>query len=359
MEATHDEPDRLVTVFSSRRHVLAGILLCGSFLVALAPGHGAAARAKPAPDLAPQTVEVVPGARLPLYVSRDWSQPLPDIERVVIVLHGHARNAGDYFRTGLAAQAAAAGAGRATLIVAPQFIDPLDVDTFGVPPDVLRYTPEGWEGGDAALGPAPVSSFAALDAVLARLANRTRFPNLKTIVLAGHSGGAQVVQRYAIVGREPARLAQAGIEVRFVVANPSSYAYFSPERPAPIAPSCSRYDDWKYGMQNLPPYAAGRSPAELEQGYVAARVIYLLGARDTDPAHPVLDRSCMGLAQGPERWSRGHAYIAAMRSRDRGTPNHTLYEVPDVGHDGRAMLTSACGLAALFDRPGCAQADRQ
>jgi len=342
---------------SSRRPVLAGLLLCGSLLVALSPGHGVAAHAKPAPELAPQTLDAAPGARLPVYVSRDWSQPLPDIERAVIVVHGHGRNAGDYFRTGLAAQAAASDAGSSTLIVAPQFIAPLDVDTFGVPADVLRYSSQGWEGGDAALGPMPISSFAALDAVLARLAERTRFPNLKTVVLAGHSGGAQLVQRYAIVGRGAARLAEAGIAMRFVVANPSSYAYFSSERPVPsVAANCAHVDDWKYGMQNLPAYAAGRSPAELERDYVAAHVVYLLGTRDNDPAHPLLDRSCMGRAQGPDRWSRGHAYVAAMRTRDGGTPNHVLYEVQGVGHDGRAMLTSACGLAALFDRPGCATA---
>jgi len=58
-----------------------------------------------------------------------------------------------------------------------------------------------WEGGDNANGPITVSSFEALDAILGRLADRTIFPNLKTVVLAGHSGGAQVVQHYAIVGK--------------------------------------------------------------------------------------------------------------------------------------------------------------
>lgn len=343
-----------MTLRSSRRQVLAGVLLCGSLVVAVSASPHAVARAKPAPEFAPQSLEVAPGARLPLHVSRDWSKPLPDVDRAVIVLHGLSRNASTYYRTGLAAQSAAGEAGRSTLIIAPQFVDPLDVETFGVAADVLRFTPGGWESGDSALGPAPISSFAALDAVLARLADRTRFANLKTVVLAGHSGGAQLAQRYAIVGHGAAQLAQAGVALRFVIANPSSYAYFDAERPAPsIAASCPRFNDWKYGLQRLPAYAAGRSPAELEQGYVAARVIYLLGTRDNDPEHPVLDRSCMGLAQGPDRWSRGQAYAAAMRARDHGTPNHVLHEVRGVGHDGRAMLTSACGLAALFDRPGC------
>jgi pimeloyl-ACP methyl ester carboxylesterase len=214
LESSAANREKSMLPFSSRRQVLAGVLLCGSLVVAVSASHHAAARAKPAPEFAPQAIEVAPGARLPLYVSRDWSKPLPDIERAVIVLHGLSRNASTYYRTGLAAQAAAGEAGRSTLIIAPQFIDPLDVETFGVAPDVLRFTPGGWESGDLALGPAPISSFAALDAVLARLADRTRFPNLKTLVLAGHSGGAQLAQRYAIVGRGPAQLAQAGVALR-------------------------------------------------------------------------------------------------------------------------------------------------
>jgi hypothetical protein len=82
-------------------------------------------------------------------------------------------------------------------------------------------------------------------------------------------------------------------------------------------------------------------------------VIYLLGALDTNPHHPVLDTSCMAEAQGPHRWARGHAYIAYMKARDGGTPHHELHEVMGVGHDGDKMFTSACGLAALFDVPGC------
>jgi len=61
----------------------------------------------------------------------------------------------------------------------------------------------------------------------------------------------------------------------------------------------------------------------------------------------------MAEAQGPYRYARGHAYAAAMAERDAGTPNHRLWDVPDVGHDGDKMLTSPCGLAALFDLPGC------
>jgi pimeloyl-ACP methyl ester carboxylesterase len=324
---------------------------CRSVLAAdeVAPNH------KPVKAVGDARIAVDGRGTAALYVSADWSAPQPGITRAVIILHGRLRDADVYFRSALRAQAAAGEVGRATLMIVPQFLAQLDVDTFHLPADTLRWSWEGWEGGDPALAPAPVSSFEVLDAILARLADRTRFPHLAAVVVAGHSGGGQVAQRYAIATRGEAALRRAGVALRYVVANPSSYAYFSPDRPqAAIAASCPRYNDWKYGMNKLPPYLADRTPAALEKGYVARRVIYLLGTRDTNPNHPALDKSCGGEAEGPYRYARGHAYADYMKARDGGTPNHAVWDVEGVGHDGDKMLTSACGLAALFDLPGCA-----
>lgn len=310
---------------------------------------------RPVKVVADSRIAVGAQGSLPLYVSADWSNPLPEITRAVLVLHGRLRNADVYYRSARTAQAAAAEAGKATIMIVPQFLAGIDVDAHHLPPDTLRWSLEGWEGGDAAEGPAPASSFDALDAILARLADRRLFPNLKQVVVAGHSGGGQVVQRYAIAGKGEAALKRADVAVRYVVANPSSYAYFSADRPEPsIAASCPGYNNWKYGMDARPAYLAASAPAELEQGYVARRVIYLLGTLDTNPNHPALDKSCMAEAQGPYRYKRGHDYIAAMAARDAGTPNHRVFDVEGVGHDGDKMLTSPCGLAALFDLKGCA-----
>jgi pimeloyl-ACP methyl ester carboxylesterase len=310
---------------------------------------------KPVKMVADTRIAVGNQGMLPLYVSADWSKPQPGITRAILVLHGRLRNADVYYRSALTAQAAAGEAGKSTIMIVPQFLAGIDVEAHHLPADTLRWSLEGWEGGAAAEGPQPASSFDALDAILARLADRQLFPNLKQVVVAGHSGGGQVVQRYAIASHGEAALKSDDISIRYVVANPSSYAYFSAERPEPqIAASCPGYNDWKYGMEARPPYLAASSPAELEQRYVARHVIYLLGTRDTNPNHPALDKSCMAEAQGPYRYARGHAYAAAMAARDAGTPNHQLWDVPDVGHDGDKMLTSPCGLAALFELPGCA-----
>ena len=318
----------------------------------VAPNH------RPVKEVANLRIPVGTQGMLPLYVSADWSHPLPDITRAVLVLHGRLRNADVYFRSAKTAQAAAGETGNATIMIVPQFLAGIDVDAYHLPPDTLRWTLEGWEGGDPAVGPTPASSFDALDAILARLADRRLFPNLRQVVVAGHSGGAQVVQRYAIAGKGELALTHEGVGVRYVVANPSSYAYFSGERPEPsIAATCPDYNHWKYGMEARPEYLADPTIAALEQAYVARRVIYLLGTLDTNPNHPALDKTCMAEAEGPYRYARGHTYAATMQARDAGTPNHSVWDVQGVGHDGDKMLTSPCGLKALFDLPGC-EADR-
>jgi pimeloyl-ACP methyl ester carboxylesterase len=309
---------------------------------------------------------------LPLYLSIDGrsvdlSHPLPSVTRALIVFHGKLRDADVYNRSGLAAIKNAGAAGRGTLLVTPQFLEQVDVDAYRLPANVLRWAPEEWMAGDNALN-APLSSFDAIDAMLARLADRTLFPNLNTVIVAGHSGGAQVVQRYAVVGRGGDTLIRSGVHVRYVIANPSSYVYFSPERPvlnsrgdfsfAPPVKSCyGKYDRWKYGVNDPPPYLDGASFPDLEQRYLRRDVVYLLGTNDIDPNHPALDKTCSGEDQGPYRLFRGKAYFRYLELRHPALATagatQQLWFVPGVEHDGDKMLNSACGLAALFDSGSC------
>ena len=298
----------------------------------------------PVAEIVRDRLAVGPG-EFALHLSEDWSVGRPAIERALVVLHGRLRDAETYRRSAEAARAAAGARGLRTLLVVPQFLEAVDVAHHRLPPATLRWPSGAWMGGGEALAPAPVGAFAAIDAVLARLADRARFPALREIVVAGHSGGAQVAQRHAVLGLPP-----QGVALRYVVANPSSYVWFDAERPSPVA-DCPGYDDWKYGLNRLPEAAAGRDRASLEAAYLARDVTYLLGEADTDPAHPALDRSCMAQAQGPDRRARGLAYVAHLRRRHPEGLAHRLGIVPGVGHDGHAMLTSPPGLRALFGDP--------
>jgi pimeloyl-ACP methyl ester carboxylesterase len=295
-------------------------------------------------------------AVVPYLISLDGSQPQAQIARAVIIFHGKGRDVEGYYRTALAAADAAGSASRdTTVFLAPQFLDEEDIGSHRLAADVLRWRQTDWESGEPAIAPFSMSSFEVVDALLARLSDRSTFPNLKTVVLAGHSGGGQLVQRYAVVGRALAAVSRAGIHLRFVVANPSSYLYFSDERPAGAA-LCPRFNRWKYGTVDPIGYVkldAANSWPQMEADYAQRDVIYLLGTADTDPHEKDLDVTCGGEAQGPTRFARGQAYYAYLHGRHDTGWNQRLWCVPGVSHSAYKMLTSACGVAALFDAGQC------
>jgi pimeloyl-ACP methyl ester carboxylesterase len=286
--------------------------------------------------------------RLPLYVSADWSAPLPAVTRAVIVVHGTLRNADVYRRSAERARNEAFVPEQTTLLVIPQFLAETDITAHKLPAEILRWTLEGWKDGEPAKGPAPLSSFDAFDAMLGHLADAHLFPGLRNVVVTGHSAGAQVVQRYAAVGRGETALIARRIAVRYVVAEPSSYLWFGDARPRP---TCPGFDRWKYGLRDPPPYVGDTS--KLEDRFISRDVIYLLGALDTDPAHPFLDRSCAAEAQGETRYARGMLNMLFLEQRHPNLVRHRIFTIPGVGHSGARIFASDCGIAALFDRPGC------
>ena len=300
--------------------------------------------------------------QFPLYLSADWNVPQPQIERAVIVIHGKLRNADVYFHTAEKARERSGTDAGKTLLIAPQFLATVDTQVRSLPADLLRWKDNAWMGGEAAEGSVPVSSYAVLDAIVARLADRHLFPNLKYVVFAGHSGGAQVVQRYAVAAHDLQALANEGIDVRYVVSSPSSYAYFDARRPTaqgtfePFdAVTCPSFDAWKYGMQERPPYVNDRTPEALEAAYAKRHVDYLVGGQDDDPMHPALDKSCAAESQGSQRLARATAYFAYMQTRHPDGLNQHFHVVPGVGHNGARMLTSPCALAAMFGTGQCTQ----
>lgn len=270
------------------------------------------------------------------------------IERVLIIIHGRLRNAETYLRSGESA-AAQAGQSATTLVIAPQFLNETDVQQHPVADTVLRWQGNDWMAGGLSTGPFPLSSYGALDEIIARLGDRRQFPDVKEVVIAGHSGGAQVVQRYAMLGHDQPALESAGVRLRYVIANPSSYAYFNEQRPVAFNhAACPGFNRWKYGLADLPAYADGQTPAQLEEKYIKRDIVYLLGQQDTDPNHPALDKRCEAEAQGAYRLIRGHNYFDYLTRRHPQGLSQQLIEVPGVGHNGDGMFTSPEGQKVLF-----------
>jgi pimeloyl-ACP methyl ester carboxylesterase len=320
------------------------ILLLGTLMSVTA--HAADQAVK---SISPDRLLINGTAQATLGLSQSWARPSPQIQRVVIVLHGRLRNSQTYLRS--VERAANQSKQRSkTLLIAPQFLDEKDITAHHLPETILRWHASDWMAGERSVGPKPISSFLVLDHILKRLSDSKLFPNLKEVVIAGHSGGAQVVQRYALIGgKEDVLMKKEGIKLRYVIANPSSYAYFDATRPVPVdAATCPTFDTWKYGMNKLPPYAGKETVAELEAAYVKRDITYMLGEKDIDPNHPALDKDCGAEAQGAFRLARGQNYFDYLSKRHPEGINQHLVVVKNVGHNGDAMFTSPEGQAVLF-----------
>jgi hypothetical protein len=106
-----------------------------------------------------------------------------DATQAAIVVHGVLRDADYYFDS--ATRAVAIGHAWHTLVIAPQFIEASDLADHNIPKNTLFWPPT-WPGGSDARN-AAVSTYDVFDAMLARLSDPRRFPNMRRIVIIGHS----------------------------------------------------------------------------------------------------------------------------------------------------------------------------
>jgi pimeloyl-ACP methyl ester carboxylesterase len=308
-----------------------------------------------------------------------------NITRAFVFVHGINRDADNHFRTALAA-AFLANALNDTVIVAPRFASNSGApgNETGNCPDMLasdeanwiceNQRPDTWRSGGVAIGGNQLSSFDFMDEILCRLARKEFFPNLRTIVVAGHSAGGQFVTRYEMLNQVHDKL---GIQVSYVVANPSSYAYVDSQRPTASAvaatasgtvqgPSaaaspnpppafvafadaknCTGYDVWPYGLKARIGYASALSDEQITEQLVTRSVTYLLGEADVLPLG-VFDTSCPAMAQGPTRLGRGLAFHRYVNESLHA--HHNLIVVPFCSHSQRCIFTSDVALPLIFPK---------
>jgi len=308
------------------------------------------------------------GYDFPVYANHPLGGNMSGIHEVVFVQHGLQRNGDDYYAAGAELLKASGRNPDEVLLIAPNF--PGTPDGAKHFDNMPVWTVQGWIGGeDAVSGPgAGVSSLQVLDDLVAYVTDKSRFPAITKVTVAGHSGGAQIVHRYAVLNNVDEKVRARGIDLRYVVANPSSYLYFTPERP--IAPDYSRfgtystavcpdYDKYRYGMQDMVPYARGAAPMALYRRYMQRQVTYMVGSEDNDPNHRVLDKACGAEAEGPTRLQRARGYWRYERhlATTGLTSSHRAFEVVGVGHDQARMFGSQCGAQAVFGTAPAANAN--
>lgn len=319
------------------------------------------------PILPAGALQDTPPQLLPVASNQSLEANHTNVTRAIIVIHDIQRNAAE----GVATLMTLSGVdGERTLIIAPQFPLELDILRFGsyLPNDgqyVARWPiAHGWQtGGDSVLPSSKrgVSSFTAVDLLLMLMADRTRFPALERVVLVGHGMGGDFLQRYAAVGQAPAFVSKGGLEVQFIVANPSSYLYLTALRPSLESPAfltpdlktCPQTNAYPYGLSALDNYARRVGGNEIRLRYPERKITYLIG--DKIMSDPYLDGSCAAKAQGEDRLSRARNYERHVMQSFGATLDQTqrFVYVSHAGYDPVSLYGSSCGMAMLFGDGAC------
>jgi pimeloyl-ACP methyl ester carboxylesterase len=311
-------------------------------------------------------------ARTKVYANYPLDVPNRAVVRALVMVHGAGRNADHYFETSTGA-AFLAGALENTIVLAPRFS--AGNDTVAQNEVLWPERGENWRSGGALATNATYGSFDLMDDLLRTLANKRTFPNLTKIVVAGHSAGGQFATRYAMANKVHDKL--NGVEVSYVVANPSSYAWPVADRPLPtgtadpatadkeaLGPNGDKvngdfkygpydstkapnYNRWPAGLMNRAGYTAGMSDDQLRKQLVERPTTYLLGQVDVLPLGG-FDSSPNAMAQGPTRRARGEAFFKYV-TEVMGA-KHKAIIVSECGHNDRCVYTTNAVFPVIFPK---------
>jgi pimeloyl-ACP methyl ester carboxylesterase len=291
------------------------------------------------------------------------------------MVHGTNRNADHYFSTAVGA-AFLADALHDTVVISPRIASHDRNCADVLAPNEVSWSCVGdsWRSGGAAASDPKLTSFDFVDQILRNLADKKAFPNLRAIVVAGHSAGGQFVARYQMANRVHDTL---GVAVKYVIANPSSYAWPDASRVRPVgdaaaenakgawetekvhtdftfgpfdASGCAAYNKWPFGLENRTGgYTANLSDEQLKKQLVARPATYLFGQVDTLPLGG-FDSSCSAMAQGATRRARGEAYVKYVN--ERLGAQHAVQIVSECGHNDRCVYTTDKVLPVIFPAIG-------
>jgi pimeloyl-ACP methyl ester carboxylesterase len=308
-------------------------------------------------------------ARSMVYSSYALDKPNAAITRALIMVHGTNRNADHYFETAMSA-AFLAGALENTVVIAPHIIAAPDKPEAN---EVLWPSRgDTWRSGGMSTSNPTLSAFDFMDEILRKLANKKVFPNLKNIVVAGHSAGGQFVTRYEMTNKVHGTL---GTTITYVVANPSSYAWPAAVRPLPTGDAdpatadkealgtegeklhtqftygafdstkAATFNHWPAGLAARTGYTAQMSDDQLKKQLVERPTTYLLGQVDVLPLGG-FDSSPAAMAQGPTRRARGEAFVKYITETLGAKP--TAIIVPECGHNDRCIFTTDVVFPSIF-----------
>ena len=176
---------------------------------------------------------------------------------------------------------------------------------------------DDWRGGGDAEG-TELSSYEIIDLLLAKLSDKTLFPNLRRVALIGFSAGGQFVGRYVAVGKGEVA---PHIEMKYVALAPSTF--FIPE------PN----DSWHYGLKGRPRYSRNISEEQIMENLRSRRCLHGCGVLDT--LEKDLDMTPLAMKQGHNRYVRFENFKELVSKDPRWNEVVTFHSFEGIGHESQ------------------------
>ncbi|GAC94439.1 hypothetical protein PHSY_002010 [Pseudozyma hubeiensis SY62] len=314
-----------------------------------------------------RTFAAAPGAVMPFYQTAGYDSS--KIKRAVMIMPGKPRdcwkytslvqNALDVYITNpqsVSSNPDGSPSGNArtsqdeVLILGPCWMNQNDRAAGAIQEGELYWRNGQWQSGMASRGPGDtaVSSYQVMDAFLDTLFDKTQFPSLDAVVVAGHSMGAQMVQRYSVV-KQPASYDG---NVTFWIGNPGSYVWLTSTRPNQSNTSCQAdYDNWAYGLDGsgVPNYVRDRvkHDKQIVSTFQTRNVHYNYGLLDNGQG----DTACEASYQGANHLERGCQFVESVAALSGGSlpSTQTANFMPNVSHQDYSMLSYNVSLYRLFE----------
>ncbi|SPO29055.1 uncharacterized protein UTRI_05629 [Ustilago trichophora] len=326
------------------------------------------------------SLPITPAASLAVYWTANPNNSTAT--NAYVMMHGKLRDGANYWtilnnvlKNAIAAKSP--NAVSTSIITAPQFYSTRLNSGQYTTNQIAFADTNVWQAGEAASHPtnSNVTSFDALDALLAEFSDTSKYPNMKQITFVGHGGGGQLISRYAVIGA--GLPSSSKIKLRYVVGDPSSNPYFTLDRPLQDTSvanksSCPLYNRWRYGFDRFNgTKAAGLlTPQQYFTTFATRDVRWVVGYQDVQADG---DNTCMAKLQGgAARRDRNLSWwrylntlagtnqdltgfpgalpnLVSWSNLTRNTLNHRLTVVLDADHNAEEVYSSMEGTSALFD----------
>ncbi|CAJ2510406.1 Uu.00g051090.m01.CDS01 [Anthostomella pinea] len=299
-----------------------------------------------------------------------------DIKRAIIVIHGALDDPWNYHSAMIQALQMVTNddiSPDTVAITAPYF--PNDGDAGGgfpydpsgttpaekYPSPALAWYFDNWSGGAHNQYPPntkTVSSFDVLDQIVQWYGNKAMFPNINQIIIAGHSMGGQMAQRYAAIGKTGAQL---GITtpVSYWIGDPNSFVWFATDRPESTG-KCAAFDNYREGFTNYSAYGTPQSTAMTYNSALVAAgrdaILANFQSRTIAYARATLDKgdynkdnSCSFYTTGADRNERFFEFIKRFPTTcpDPAGACKTV-DIVVAKHDAPSLFQAPSGLTRLF-----------